>query len=357
MKKISVVALLLCLLMALTACGGSASFADVDTDALLTLGDYKGLPYQDVSTAPTEYELQVKLQNAMAESGYGEEDKSVLREGTVQLGDTLNIDYKGMKDGVPFEGGTAQNQPLTIGSGQFIPGFEEGLLGKKVGSTVELPLTFPANYSSAELAGQDVIFEVKINFVSSRITYPELTDDIAKQIDKNVKSAAELLKNQKEALETANIETATSEKRNSLWSKAIENVKFKGDLPKKLLKKAADEYDSYYKQVATQNAHDSIEALLTASGLSMEQYEAARTVYSEGQVKSQLVSYAIAKAENFTITDEIFQEKAKEYAEKSTFTDVDKYIATVTEEVVRDQITLDFAVDFVAENATVTPAK
>ena len=137
----------------------------------------------------------------------------------------------------------------------------------------------------------------------------------------------------------------------------IEKVTFKEELPKKLLKKAAEEYDGYYKQVATQNAHDSIEAMLTASGLTMEEYEAARKVYCEGQVKSQLISYAIAKAENFTITDEIFQKKAEEYAKQASFTDVQKYIDTLTEEVVRDQIMLDYAVDFVLENASITPAK
>ncbi|MBQ7089512.1 MAG: FKBP-type peptidyl-prolyl cis-trans isomerase, partial [Clostridia bacterium] len=122
----------------------------------------------------------------MQESSYVtyEED---IKEGTVQKGDTCAIDYIGKKDGVAFEGGTG-SYDLEIGSGSFIPGFEEGLIGKKIGSTVDLNLTFPENYGNEELNGQDVVFTVTIKKVTTRKVYKELTDELAATMDKTVKT-------------------------------------------------------------------------------------------------------------------------------------------------------------------------
>ena len=134
-----------------------------DVEQYVTLGEYKGLqvtvtePAVDDATLETELE-SVYFANVTAENG-GITDRAVAE------GDTINLDYEGKKDGVAFSGGTAAGASLTIGSGQFIAGFEEGLVGVKPGETVDLDLTFPEEYHSADLAGQAVVFTVTVNYI------------------------------------------------------------------------------------------------------------------------------------------------------------------------------------------------
>ena len=204
MKKVFALTLsltLICLVFA--GCGKKDSKSGAAFDRLLykngldgyvTLGEYKGLT---VDTAAEDYK---EAYDSFAQSDAEEKQLySQKTEGKVANGDVANIDYEGKKDGVAFDGGTAQGYDLTIGSGQFIPGFEDGLIGKEIGSTVDLNLTFPEGYQSAELAGQDVVFTVKINYVKSAMSpaesYAELgfeSADAYKE-DLNVRAAKKVL--------------------------------------------------------------------------------------------------------------------------------------------------------------------
>ena len=352
MKKIALFSLLLAVVMALTACGSAATFAEVKTEDYLTLGDYKGLTYKVTDTTVSDYDLQNAVNAAIKEAGYTEEtDDTEITKGVVQIGDTINLDYKGLKDGVAFEGGTAQGQSLTIGSGQFIDGFEEGLVGVEIGSFVKLNLTFPENYGKEELNGQDVVFEVTVNSVTSRTTYPELTDKLAKELNEEAETADEYLKLLKKELEATNIADAETELKNTLWNKAIANATFKGDLPEKLVDLAKDEFVAYYESLADQYGYDDLDSLLTGSNISADQFSAQATSYAEGLVQSQLVAYAIAKAEGFTVTEDIFDATAATYATSSGYATPEKYIDAVGKDAVRDQALLDYAVDLVLENA------
>ncbi len=352
MKKIALISLLLICALALTACGGPATFDKVDTSKYLTLGEYKGLTYTPADTSVSEYELTVALNNALNEKGYAKKNEDVnLKEGTVQLGDTLNINYKGLKDGVAFQGGTASNQELTIGSGQFIGGFEEGLVGKKIGSDVKLNLTFPEDYGNAELAGQAVVFEVKINSVVDRVDYSELTDEIAAKLDEDAKSAKEYMANLKTDLENEKKSEAESALKNTLWNTAISNTTFKDKLPKKLIESATQEFKNYYEAAATQNGYDSLEKFITAQGATMDSFNAQAKNYGTSIVKSQLTAYAIAKAEGFAADDAFINKSATAYASQYGYSTADKYISAVGKDAVRDQAMLDYAVELVIKNA------
>ena len=125
------------------------------------LGDYKGLEVTLASTDVTDEEVEQQVETNLNNNDKSEE----LKEGTVENGDVANIDYEGKLNGKAFDGGTAEGYDLTIGSGSFIDGFEDGLIGKKIGDTVDLNLTFPEDYSSTDLAGKEVVFTVKINSV------------------------------------------------------------------------------------------------------------------------------------------------------------------------------------------------
>ena len=177
MKKVvslMIPAILICLIF--TGCGKDKKNADSAAfdrilyknglERYVTLGDYKGIT---VDTASDEYKATYDTITASDVSDNNFYSEDPITEGKVQNNDIANIDYEGKKDGVAFDGGTAQGYDLTIGSGTFIPGFESGLIGKEIGSTVDLNLTFPENYGSAELAGQAVVFTVKINSVKRQL--------------------------------------------------------------------------------------------------------------------------------------------------------------------------------------------
>lgn len=164
MKRIICVLLAMLTMLAFAGCGKKAK-RQLYNDKLskyITLADYKGLK---VDTKSDEFK---KYYGNMISSDVSSNNLYVKKtEGTVANGDTANIDYTGKKDGVAFDGGTAAGYDLTIGSNSFIDGFETGLIGKKIGDTVDLNLTFPENYNSAELAGKAVVFTVKINYVKT----------------------------------------------------------------------------------------------------------------------------------------------------------------------------------------------
>ncbi len=352
MKKTALFTLLLCCALVLTACGGPATFDKVDTGKYLTLGEYRGLSYAPTDTSVSDYELTVALNKALNDKGYAQQNKDVnITEGAVQIGDTLNIDYKGLKDGVAFDGGTASSQKLTIGSGQFIDGFEEGLVGKKIGSDVKLNLTFPENYGSAELAGQDVVFEVKINSVVDRVVYSELTDSLANTLNSEVTTADAYLADLKTDLENEKKKSAESDDTNTLWNMAIANATFADKLPQKLAKNSIEEYKNYFKAAATQNGFNTLEEFITAQGSSMDAFNVQAETYGNSIVKSQLTAYAIAKAEGYKITEKLINESATQYAAQYGYSSAEKYINKVGKDAVRDQAVLDYAVDLVVANA------
>ncbi len=351
MKKYALIALLLTAVLALTACGNPATFAEADPAKYLTLGTYKGIAYTPTDASVSDYEVTVAMNNALNEKGYAKTDDTTLKEGTVQIGDTLNIDYKGLKDGVAFDGGTATGQSLTIGSGQFIAGFEEGLVGKAIGSDVKLHLTFPKDYGSADLAGQAVIFEVKINAVTKRTTYSKLDDTVAKDLDENAKTAEEYLGNLRTDLENKKKAAAKDSDTDTLWGAAIANTTFKDKLPKKLVENSVKEFKNYHEAFAKQNSFTSLEDFVKGQGWTMDFFNQQAEAYGENIVKSQLTAYAIAKAEGHTITDEFINKSAEKYAAQYGYSSAAKYINDVGKDVVTDQAILDYAVDFVVANA------
>lgn len=352
MKKISVLALLLAVLMLFAGCSPK-TYQKADPDKYVTLGQYKGLTYTPVSTTVSDYQLQAAINNKLKDSGYVTyQDDINLTEGTVQLGDTINLDYKGLKDGVAFEGGTASGQSLTIGSGQFIDGFEEGLEGKTIGSELKLNLTFPEDYGNAALAGAAVVFEVKINAVTSRATYQELTDELAALLNKDVKTAAEFKEAIKKELEDSKKAAATDTIKNALWIQAVNNATVSKKLPKKLLEDAKELYNRQYEAQATQNGHSGVEEYVTSSGLTMKQYDEILLSYAEPYVKDRLVGLAIAKAEGYEPTAEELRKTAEQYAAANGYTDVDKFLSLVGEDEIRNLHILDHVVNIILENSS-----
>lgn len=348
MKKIRLIALFIAILLVLCACASEPeSIAEADPFEYLVLGEYKGLTFEKIDASISDYKLQIALNSKLYDLGYGKISDDKIEKGTVQIGDIINIDYEGKKDGVAFESGTAKGASLAIGSGQFIEGFEEGLVGAAIGETVTLNLTFPTNYRVADLAGQAVVFTVKINFISQRTTYPELTDEIAQKIDKEVKSKEELIKKIKNEMETSKQNTLFSALKNTLWSQVMTNTTFTEELPKKPLETATEQFTEYYTMIANQNNFSTLDEFFAANGLTQEKITQDATAL----VKQQLVSYAIAKEEGYTISEEDFNKVAKNLAGSAGYTDVDAYVQEVGRQNIEAQMTMDFALSCVLENA------
>lgn len=165
MKRfLSLTLVIFSLLTLLTACGKTSNvlFVNTDFDKVMTLAEYKGLELDTSSDDFKELFDNTVASDVKSNSLYMEKT-----EGTVSEGDIANIDFVGKKDGVAFDGGTGASYDLEIGSGSFIPGFESGLIGVKIGDTVDLNLTFPKDYGKEELNGQDVVFTVTVNSVQT----------------------------------------------------------------------------------------------------------------------------------------------------------------------------------------------
>ena len=311
MKKNGLIALLLIAALAVTGCASTKTYAELKIEKYVTLGEYKGLTYTPADTSVSDYAFEVAVQNDLADNGYEVINTVELTKGTVQVGDVCNIDFKGLKDGVAFEGGTSEGYSLEIGSGSFIDGFEEGLVGVEIGSTVNLDLTFPENYQSADLAGQDVVFEVTVHSVTKRKSYPEMTAEIATKLDSTAATVDEYYSNKKAAMEADNVLAAEESLKDTLWTAAINNMTIAEELPQNLVKDAVEEFTSYYEMYATQSAYDSLEEWLTANNMTTDYFNQQAEAYAQSVVVSQLAAYAIADAEGFTVTEELYQEKAR----------------------------------------------
>lgn len=384
-KKTYLVILALCAAMAMTACGTSAgqkeetkstaesqdtadekdskaadsaeSYSDKestgtvsgdtrlvsvdDVSKYVTIGQYKGLSLDKSVEAVTDDmvdgRIKEELQNKAEE----------VTEGSVQNGDVVTINYVGTKDGVAFDGGTANNYELTIGSGTFIDGFEDGIIGMKKGQTKDLDLTFPEEYSSEELAGQEVVFKVTLQSFKRA---PELTDDWAAK-NTDCKTAEEYRKEIRTTLEDEAKTSAQNTLRETAWNTVLSASEVK-EYPQDDLDTAKTEFKTLYENYAKQGDM-TLEDFVKAQGISMDDFEEQSSQYAEYKVKQNLIVQGIMDAENMTLEDEkslsIQDELIKAYNVKDLAALVDKYGQAAVDE----SIGLLRVEDFILDNATV----
>lgn len=263
----------------------------------------------------------------------------------IQNGDIANIDYEGIKDGVAFDGGTAQGYDLEIGSGNFIPGFEDGLIGYSTGDEVALELTFPEQYHSEELAGQAVIFNVKINSVSEKIA-PEVTDEmVATFAIPGVTNEEQFRAYIRENLEESAKLNYESGLRDKVMTELYENTAFNDkELPEGLLNFYISQIKKEDTQMATQNGYTLEQFVTMAYGTSYEEYEAQVKEQAQILVKDALICAKIARDNNITVTDD--EVKAELESEE--------YAQDINEEDFRNYLLERKVVEFLLESATVT---
>ena len=318
--------------------------AEVAVKPEVTLGAYKGIEVEKQEYNVTDEMVEAEIQKEREKIASTVE----VTGRAVADGDKVNLDYSGSVDGVKFDGGTAENQELTIGSGMFIPGFEEQMVGMNVGEEKDITVTFPEQYHSEELAGKEAVFHVKVNAIEETVL-PEADDEFAKDVSE-FDTIAELRADKRKKLEDAAEVRAKNQRENELIEKACENAAV--EIPEAMIERQMDHIlnDIRYR-LSMQGI--SLEDYCKYTGSSIEDMRKEMREDAAKRVKSQLVLEAIGKAEAVEAAAEEIEEKLNEYAAqfgdkaesfKTGLTDEDKlYFA--------DQIVLDKTIALLMDNA------
>ena len=311
----------------------------------ITLGEYKGIPVTVTEPTVTDEEVDAQIQQLLNSSAeYLEVDREA------QLGDQVNIDYKGMKDGVAFDGGTAEGYDLVLGSNSFIDGFESGLVGAKKGKEVTLNLTFPDPYqNNPDLAGQAVVFEVKVNNVKEK-TVPELTDDFVAKVSPEDGTVEKLRENMKAFILEQKQYQIDNQRNTDILNAVID---------KSEIVCATDDVDKNYEtQVQYYTNQASMYGLDLATyaslmGMDEEGLKSELRNVARDMTKQEMLLKEIASRENITVTDEDREALAERYGYDS----LESFLETADKEIVDDTALMQKTLDFLVENAEITVAK
>jgi trigger factor len=306
------------------------------------LGEYKGLPYNYEVKEVTDEDVDKEIDSMR--SKYAEVESI---EDPAEDGDTVNIDYTGLLDGEPFEGGSAEGYDLRLGSGSFIPGFEDQLIGIREGEEKELNLTFPEEYHSADLAGKAVVFKVKVNDVKRRVL-PELDDDFAKDVNApGVESVEDLRRTVRERLEENRRMEAERKADEELFAAVAANSEI--DMPKAMVD---DEIENLYRQFSSQIMQYGMNPpqYLSMMGKTEEEMKETYREEAERNLRTRLTLLAIAKAEELEATEEDIEKEFQTIADMYSM-EVDEIKKVLNPDMLKDDILSQKACDFVKEHA------
>lgn len=303
----------------------------------VVLGTYLGVTYTPLSVEVTDSDVENQIQMLLdANPVITEVDRAA------EEGDIVNIDYVGMKDGVAFDGGTADGYDLTLGSGTFIDGFEEGLIGSVKGQELSLDLTFPENYPSEDLAGQAVVFDVTVNAVKES-NAPELTDEFIVE-NTDYETISEYRDYLKEELENQAAENALYQKKSDVFMKVVEACEV--TVSDETVQAYYDEQYASYEQQAQMFGLD-LETMVGYYGMDLAAFESQLMEIAQEGCKQNIIVNAIAEAENITIEDSELEDLAEEFGYES----VDAMIDNAGEENVNNYLLTEKVVTFLADNA------
>ncbi|MBP5767190.1 MAG: trigger factor [Clostridia bacterium] len=308
------------------------------------LGEYKGIEIKRIPTDVTDEDVDAELKR-LAEEDYRLEP---VEGRPAQNGDTVLIDYAGSVDGVAFEGGTAEGQNLVLGSGSFIPGFEDQIVGHEVGDEFVVNVTFPEEYHAEELAGKAAEFKVTLHDIKEKVI-PEINDDFAAE-KSDFETLAEYREDLKKKLAEKKEKEAKSSTENELIAKAAENAEI--DIPECMFDNAVENMlENYRRQIS--NYGIKFEDYLKMTGNDIESVREQIRPNAERQVREQLVLEAIADTENLKATDAQIEERLREMAAmyKVEYDEMVKNLSDESKEFVASDLKPMLAIDFLVENA------
>ena len=318
--------------------------AEVALKPEVELGQYKGIKVDKVEAVVTDEEVQAELEKERERNS-----RTIsVTDRAVKSGDQTVIDFEGFQDGVAFEGGKGENYPLTIGSGTFIPGFEDQLIGKNIGEAVEVNVTFPESYQAENLAGKPAVFKVEIKEIKEK-QLPELDDEFAAEVSEfdtldeyKADVRANLLKKKEADIKNA--------KENAVIETIIADAKM--DIPEAMLEtRQRQMVDEFAQRIQMQGL--SVEQYFQFTGLNHDKLLEQVKPQAEQKIKSRLVLEAVVKAENIAATEEDFEKEIASMAEayKMEADKVKEMLGEGGKEQIMEDIAINKAVEFVVDNA------
>ena len=322
-----------------------AGFQDLDIDEYITLADYGNMQVS-VARPAVDDETITKYIDSELLTG-------MITDRAVEEGDVADIDFVGKKDGVAFEGGSASGTRLVIGSGSFIPGFEDGLVGVMPGETVDLNLTFPETYRpNPDLAGQEVVFTVTVNGIEDSAEYDTVTPEDLERLGLPYKTKEEVWDAGKRDVEKNAEETFAANAKSAIVQKLVAESTAQS-IPEYLVEEEIQEYNLYMESVAAVYGMD-LETFVTAvAGLTQEEYDSQTKEMCTAIVKQCLVMEAVARAEKIEVTDEMIHKKADAEAEGYGYASGDELIKEVGFDTYRIALVQDKVIERLMEIVSV----
>lgn len=310
-----------------------------DKGVITKLGDYKGVEVTKMSTEVTDEELEAKIQSILDANP----EITEITGRAAQNGDIVNIDYVGMKDGVAFDGGTAEGYDLELGSGSFIDGFEDGLVGAKTGDERSLNLTFPENYGNADLAGQAVVFDVTVNAIKEK--KDAVLDDAFVQRMSDFTTVDEFRADTLADLEEQKETQAQQQIENDALLAAVNNSEY--ELNQAAVDQQYEQQMSYYNSMI-QMYGMTLTDYVSIFGMTEEQFQEELKTSAEMAIKQQLLVEVIAEKEGIQVDDAAREKMAEQYG-----TDVKTLQDSYGEEAVDETAMIYNVVNFIKENAVI----
>lgn len=345
MKKRSIAAVCLCVLALLAGCGGSNKY--------VTLGDYKNMQIEGAVSEVTDADVQTTIeQMILYYPPYEPTGKEV-----VETGDIVDIDYEGLLDGVAFAGGTAQSAKLEIGSNSFIDGFEDGLIGAKVGDSLSLNLSFPDPYKrNPDLAGKAVVFNVTVNSIVQQVemTYDTLTDGYVSEY-LNYENVDALKEAVREQIENTNNYYASSIKRNNIIEK-LKEICTVNELPEKTLQDRLAKNRALLEKMCEDNGLTVEEYLEQYSGVTQEEFDAQAEEDMRESLELELILLAIAEEEKIELDEEGFETFMASMVSNYSYESKEAMFEDYGEDYMRNSYVCNKVLDHLEETVAFTDA-
>ncbi|MBU5459730.1 trigger factor [Anaerostipes sp. MSJ-23] len=310
----------------------------------VTLGEYKGIEVPKTRVMVKKEEVEAELKKTQEQNAR----EITIEDRPVKDGDILTIDYSGSVDGVKFEGGTAQDQTLVIGSGAFIPGFEEQLIGKELNEETEINVTFPEEYHAPDLAGKEAVFEVKIKGIKEK-ELPELDDEFASEVSE-FETLDEYKADVKEKIRARKKEEAKTERENKIVDAAVEASEM--DIPEAMIEEQIQQMTEEFAQRLSYQGL-SLEQYLQFTGTDAQKFADDMKPQALKRIQTRLVLEAIVKAENIEATEEDFKAELDKMASmyQMESEQLEKMIQGAQKEQMLSDIAVQKAVDFLVAEA------
>ena len=318
--------------------------AEVATKPEVTLGEYKGLEVDKISTRVTQKEVDAKVQEEAEKNAR----TITVEDRPVQDGDEVILDFEGFVDGVAFEGGKGENYPLTIGSGSFIPGFEEQLVGAEAEKEVEVNVTFPEDYHAEDLKGKAAVFKCTIHEIKAK-ELPEIDDEFAAEVSE-FDTLEEYKADIKAKIKEQKASEGKTKQEDQVVEQAVKNAEY--EIPKAMIEtQALQMVEDFGQRIQSQGL--TMEQYFQFTGMTADKMLEEMRPQAIKRIETRLVLEAIAKAENIEISDEKLDEELAKMAEAYKM-EVDKlkeFMSDNEKKQMKEYMAVQEAVTFLVENA------